>query len=145
MFGMAVADGYLDYNPFHDVKIPKVPGRRAIKIATPEQYARVRGCLPTKHLADLTGRSASPQHVAGGGVAQPVRAHRAKPGTAGGTSDDGPHRATAQALAWGGRTRTDTSRTVAVRGRPRHRQAAIASPASTGNGSWPPGDPRREP
>jgi hypothetical protein len=38
MFGMAVADGYLDYNPFHDVKIPKVPGRRAIKIATPEQY-----------------------------------------------------------------------------------------------------------
>ena len=39
MFGMAVADGYLDYNPFHDVKIPKVPGRRAIKIATPEQYA----------------------------------------------------------------------------------------------------------
>src|ERR1700746_1016645 len=48
MFGMAVADGYLDYNPFHDVKIPKVPGRRAIKIATPEQYAMVRGCLPTK-------------------------------------------------------------------------------------------------
>ena len=32
MFGMAVADGYLDYNPFHDVKIPKVPGRRAIKV-----------------------------------------------------------------------------------------------------------------
>ena len=48
MFGMAVADGYLDYNPFHDVKIPKVPGRRAIKIATPEQYLRVRACLPTK-------------------------------------------------------------------------------------------------
>jgi len=48
MFGMAVADGYLDYNPFHDVKIPKVPGRRAIKIATPEQYLKVRGCLPTK-------------------------------------------------------------------------------------------------
>jgi integrase len=45
---MAVSDGYLDYNPFHDVKIPKVPGRRAIKIATPEQYAKVRGCLPTK-------------------------------------------------------------------------------------------------
>jgi integrase len=48
MFGMAVADGYLNYNPFHDVKIPKVPGRRAIKIATPEQYLRVRACLPTK-------------------------------------------------------------------------------------------------
>jgi integrase len=48
MFGMAVADGYLDYNPFHDVKIPKVPGRRAIKIATPEQYLKVRACLPTK-------------------------------------------------------------------------------------------------
>jgi integrase len=48
MFGMAVSDGYLDYNPFHDVKIPKVPGRRAIKVATPEQYLRVRACLPTK-------------------------------------------------------------------------------------------------
>jgi integrase len=48
MFGMAVSDGYLDYNPFHDVKIPRVPGRRAIKIATPEQYLKVRGCLPTK-------------------------------------------------------------------------------------------------
>jgi integrase len=48
MFGMAVADGYLDYNPFHDVKIPKVPGRRAIKIATTEQYSKVRACLPTK-------------------------------------------------------------------------------------------------
>ena len=31
MFGMAVADGYVDYNPFHDVKIPKVPGGRAIR------------------------------------------------------------------------------------------------------------------
>jgi site-specific recombinase XerD len=48
MFGMAVSDGYLDYNPFHDVKIPKVPGRRAIKIATSAQYLRVRACLPTK-------------------------------------------------------------------------------------------------
>ena len=48
MFGMAVADGYLDYNPFHDVKIPRVPGRRAIKVATPEQYLKVRACLPTK-------------------------------------------------------------------------------------------------
>ena len=38
MFAMAVADRYVDYNPFHDVKIPKVPGRRAIKVATPEQY-----------------------------------------------------------------------------------------------------------
>jgi integrase len=28
--------------------IPKVPGRRAIKIATPEQYLKVRACLPTK-------------------------------------------------------------------------------------------------
>ena len=48
MFGMAVADGYLDYNPFHDIKIPKVPGRRAIKIPTHEQYVKVRTCLPTK-------------------------------------------------------------------------------------------------
>jgi integrase len=30
------------------VKIPKVPGRRAIKVATPEQYLKVRACLPTK-------------------------------------------------------------------------------------------------
>jgi hypothetical protein len=48
MFGMAVADGYVDYNPFHDVKIPKVPGRRAIKVATPEQYLTIRACLPTR-------------------------------------------------------------------------------------------------
>jgi integrase len=48
MFGMAVADGYADYNPFHDVKIPKVPGRRAIMVATPEQYLTVRACLPNK-------------------------------------------------------------------------------------------------
>jgi hypothetical protein len=30
------------------VKIPKVPGRRAIKVATPEQYLTVRACLPNK-------------------------------------------------------------------------------------------------
>jgi integrase len=48
LFGMAVSDGYLDYNPFHDQKTPKVPGRRAIKIATREQYLRVRACLPNK-------------------------------------------------------------------------------------------------
>ena len=45
---MAVSDGYLDFNPFHGAKIPKVPGRRAIKIATTEQFLKVRGCLPTK-------------------------------------------------------------------------------------------------
>lgn len=48
MSGMAVSDGYLDYDPFHDVKIPKVPGRRAIKVATPKQFLKVRSCLPTK-------------------------------------------------------------------------------------------------
>ena len=48
MFGMAVADECLDYNPFHDVKIPKVPGRRVIKVATPEQFLKVRACIPTK-------------------------------------------------------------------------------------------------
>ena len=47
MFSMAVSDGYLDFNPFHDVKTPKVPGRRAIKIATTEQFLKVRDCLPT--------------------------------------------------------------------------------------------------
>lgn len=48
MFTMAVFEGYLDFNPFHDVKTPKVPGKRAIKIATTEQYLQVRACLPTK-------------------------------------------------------------------------------------------------
>jgi integrase len=48
MFGMAVVDGYVAYNPFHDVKIPKVPGQRAIKVVTPEQYLTVRACLPNK-------------------------------------------------------------------------------------------------
>jgi integrase len=48
MFTMAVSDGYLDFNPFHDIKTPKVPGRRGIKIATTEQYQKVRTCLPTK-------------------------------------------------------------------------------------------------
>jgi hypothetical protein len=36
MFGMAVADGYLDYKPFHDVK---VPGRRARALMTAEGVA----------------------------------------------------------------------------------------------------------
>ncbi|MGD0559780.1 MAG: hypothetical protein ABSA93_33025, partial [Streptosporangiaceae bacterium] len=48
MFTMAVSEGYLDFNPFHDVKTPKVPGKRAIKIATTDQYLKVRSCLPTK-------------------------------------------------------------------------------------------------
>lgn len=47
LFTMAVSDGYLDANPFHDVKTPKVAGPRAIKVATTEQYLKVRGCLPT--------------------------------------------------------------------------------------------------
>jgi len=48
MFTMAVADGYLGDNPFHDVKTPKVRGPRGIKIATSGQYVKVRDCLPTK-------------------------------------------------------------------------------------------------
>lgn len=48
MFTMAVSDGYLDYNPFHDLKIPRVPGRRAIKVTTTEQFLKVRDCLPTR-------------------------------------------------------------------------------------------------
>ncbi len=48
LFTMAVSDGYLDFNPFHDVKTPRVSGRRAIKIATTEQYLKVRDCLPTR-------------------------------------------------------------------------------------------------
>jgi len=48
MFTMAVADGYLDANPFHDVKTPKTGGSRAIKIVTTDQYVRVRDCLPTR-------------------------------------------------------------------------------------------------
>jgi hypothetical protein len=48
MFSMAVSEGYLDANPFHDIKTPRVPGRRAIKVATAGQYVKVRDCLPTK-------------------------------------------------------------------------------------------------
>jgi integrase len=48
LLSMAVSDGYLDYNPFHDLKTPKVPGRRAVKITTTEQFLKVRACLPTK-------------------------------------------------------------------------------------------------
>lgn len=48
MFSMAVSEGYLDVNPFHDVPTPKVRGPRAIKIATTDQYLKVRACLPTK-------------------------------------------------------------------------------------------------
>ena len=48
MFTMAVADGYLDANPFHDVKTPKTGGPRAIKIVTTDQYLKVRDCLPTR-------------------------------------------------------------------------------------------------
>jgi integrase len=47
MFTMAVSEGYLNANPFHDVKTPRVPGRRAIKVATTEQYLKIRDCLPT--------------------------------------------------------------------------------------------------
>jgi hypothetical protein len=47
MFTMAVSDEYLDVNPFHDVKTPKVPGTRAIKIATTDQYLKVRTCRPS--------------------------------------------------------------------------------------------------
>jgi integrase len=48
LFTMAVSDGYLDVNPFHDVKTPRLRGPRAIKIATTDQYLNVRACLPTK-------------------------------------------------------------------------------------------------
>jgi integrase len=48
MFTMAVSEGYLDVNPFHDIPTPKVRGPRAIKIATTDQYLKVRACLPTK-------------------------------------------------------------------------------------------------
>lgn len=48
MFTMAVSEGYLDVNPFHDVKTPRVPGQRSIKIATPQQYLSVRACLPSR-------------------------------------------------------------------------------------------------
>lgn len=48
MFTMAIAEGYLDVNPFHDVKTPRVPGPRPVKVATTDQYVKVRSCLPTK-------------------------------------------------------------------------------------------------
>ena len=46
--GMAIVDGYLDVNPFHDLPIPKVPGDRAIKVLVPTQFARARKHLPNK-------------------------------------------------------------------------------------------------
>ena len=70
MFGMAVADGYLDYNPFHDVKIPKVPSaawpgcrvRNDGGSSGPYRDAR-RPCTPGKGFAllviDDTARNAS--------------------------------------------------------------------------------------
>lgn len=44
MFTMAVGEGYLDANPFHDQKTPKVGTARAIKVATTDQYVKVRAC-----------------------------------------------------------------------------------------------------
>lgn len=46
MFGMAASDGYLDFNPFHDLKTPRVAGSRAIKVATQDQFLKVRASLP---------------------------------------------------------------------------------------------------
>lgn len=46
LFGMAVSDGYLDFNPFHDLKTPRVGGGRAIKVATQDQFLKVRASLP---------------------------------------------------------------------------------------------------
>ena len=48
LFGMAIVDGYLDVNPFHDLPIPHVPGNRAIKVLIPGQFARVRKHLPNR-------------------------------------------------------------------------------------------------
>jgi hypothetical protein len=48
LFGMAIVDGYLDINPFHDLPIPHVPGNRAIKVLVPDQFARVRKNLPNR-------------------------------------------------------------------------------------------------
>lgn len=60
MFSMAVSETYLNDNPFHDVKTPRVPGPRPIKIATTDQFVKVRDCLPThaaKVLATLMASS----------------------------------------------------------------------------------------
>jgi len=43
MYTMAVSETYLDANPFHDVRTPHVPGRRAIKVATTE-VSKSRSC-----------------------------------------------------------------------------------------------------
>lgn len=47
MFTMAVGDTYLDANPFHDVKTPKVAGQRAIKIVT--KRGQARSALALRH------------------------------------------------------------------------------------------------
>ena len=40
----------VDYNPFDDVKIPKVSGQRAIKNGDAGAVREVRGCLRTSQL-----------------------------------------------------------------------------------------------
>ncbi len=46
MFGMAVADGYLDYNPFHDVKIPKARYVHVLDETGESAARRFEGLLP---------------------------------------------------------------------------------------------------
>lgn len=86
MFTMAVSDGYLDFNPFHDLKIPKVPGRRAIKVAPALDV--IRAALASSAVAhfDETGFRAAGRlawvHSASSGkfVLVTVHARRGKDG-----------------------------------------------------------------
>jgi len=88
MFSMAVSDGYPDFNPFHDVKTPKVPGQRAIKIATTDQYLLLRS---------RTGSASRPRSWPGSTCFAPV-APRLRPtgrtsrSLRGGPGHDGPLR-----------------------------------------------------
>jgi site-specific recombinase XerD len=50
LFAMAVAEGYLDENPFHDLSTPRVKHAGAIEVMTQPQFVKVRKALPNAPL-----------------------------------------------------------------------------------------------
>jgi integrase len=50
LFAMAVAEGYLDENPFHDLSTPRVRHAGPIEVMTQPQFVKVRKALPNAPL-----------------------------------------------------------------------------------------------
>jgi site-specific recombinase XerD len=50
LFAMAVAEGYLDENPFHDLSTPRVKHAGAIEVMAQPQFVKVRKALPNAPL-----------------------------------------------------------------------------------------------